>query len=687
MRVAILIAIPALATAAYSQRGGRSDTTRANPLDPVVITAERVPTKLSATASTVSRLDADALRRTPNSGFADWLRLVPGFALVDFDGLGRDPGLMLRGFYGGGEAEYVVVLVDGEPVNQLHTGRVPWDALPNATAIEAVEVLRGGASPLYGDAALAGVINVVTRKSGAPRRVGWSIASGSYNTWRLDADASGGLGRRPASMSLALDHGDGFRRHSERTVGQARANLELVSGPVHRVSLGLSAYNRDYDEPGPLLDSVVARDRRESDALFRFDHTKDRNVALHLTGDRQITPRARISTTVLAELRDVNAKRTVALAPGFGDTRDRDATTAREHAGAQLEIGDALVGAELSRGSLDSRYYEVFTGPRPGYAAADGSRGDLSARGDASRTTAALFTHMGWQLSSAARLSLGARADWLRDAFDAHFPDDARQITTTHAAISPKASLNVRYSDAGHFYASASRSFKAPTLDQLFDQRPIPVPFPPFTVTTSNATLGPQYGANVEAGFAHNASTARYTVSLNGSVYHMAMRNELDFDVTTLRYVNIGRSRHRGIEAGFNAQGNRAWSLFGNYALQAVTARSGASVGKSLKAIPRHALTGGFAVKPLNAFDLSVVANHSHTMFLDDANTHQLPNYMRIDAQLTRRVASTEVVLELRNLLDSRFNSTGFLDPSASGAVYYLPAAGRVFSLGIRSRT
>ena len=54
-------------------------------------------------------------------------------------------------------------------------------------------------------------------------------------------------------------------------------------------------------------------------------------------------------------------------------------------------------------------------------------------------------------------------------------------------------------------WLSASRTFKAPTLDQLFDQRPIPIPFPPFSLTTSNPDLDPQRGTSVEAGIYHDA--------------------------------------------------------------------------------------------------------------------------------------------------------------------------------------
>ena len=71
---------------------------------------------------------------------------------------------MVRGFYGGGEADYVLVMVDGRVMNLAHNGTIAWETLPAITDIESIEIVRGSASALHGDAAVAGVINIVTRR-------------------------------------------------------------------------------------------------------------------------------------------------------------------------------------------------------------------------------------------------------------------------------------------------------------------------------------------------------------------------------------------------------------------------------------------------------------------------------------------------------------------------------------------
>ncbi|HSE51061.1 MAG TPA: TonB-dependent receptor plug domain-containing protein, partial [Gemmatimonadales bacterium] len=309
-----------------------SDTLRPRLLDPVVVTAARTGSPLRSSAAAVTRIGAARLARIPQATLADLLRSVPGFAIVDFDGVGFDPQLMVRGFYGGGQAEYVIVQVDGKPVNQVMHGLVAWDALPPVASIAAVEVMRGGASSLYGDAAIGGVINIITRaadSAGTESAVRWHAAAGGFGTVRVAADLGG-------MLSAAVDRTDGYRRHAERLAGRARATIPIRTSPSGRLSLSLRADGRKFEEPGPLLETLLAADRRGSDLLFRFDETTDRSLDATLGGAWRAGDRTALDADLGFELRSQDAIRTLALAPGFGDTKAREAETGRVLARAQL---------------------------------------------------------------------------------------------------------------------------------------------------------------------------------------------------------------------------------------------------------------------------------------------------------------------------------------------------------------
>lgn len=688
MRPSLFAALLAGSSVAAAQSA--PPATRGDTLAPVIVTAERTRTSLATASSAVTRLSASELARFPQATMADVLRLVPGFALVDFDGIGNDPQVMVRGFYGGGEAEYVVVLVDGKPAAQIHTGLVAWDALPPLAAIEAVEVVRGSGSALYGDAAVGGVINILTRRGarGAPAR--WSVGGGTFGSRNASLDLAG----PEFALSGGFDQTDGFRDHGERRSARAAGTLTLASGAGGFLSASLRSHWRSFDEPGALLESLAA-DREASDALFRFDHTTDRSHVLGVDGERRVSDRVRLTGSLGGEFRRLDAVRTLALAPGFGDTQQRELRTGRISGHAQIEVLDTpfpgsdvlVLGAEVQRGSVDSRYYGMVTGDRDAYANASGARGAPTSVGEGSRRLVAGFVHFALQTSEAVRLSLGGRLDALRDAFEPGAPSTGERTNASHTVFSPRVGANVRYwssgSSTGHVFITASRSFKAPTLDQLFDQRAIPVPFPPFTVTTSNTRLEPQYGVNLEAGLSHAISLGNLHVAGTLSAFHIDMKDEVDFDVSALRYVNIGRSRHRGVEAGLDvAAGAVSW--FANYSRQSATARSGDHSGRQLKAIPRHLLAAGASFSPRTGVTAALTLTRADRMYLDDENTRTIPAWTRTDAQVSWALRAVTLVLEARNLLAAEYFSTGFADPAGTGEAYWYPAAGRQLRFTLR---
>jgi iron complex outermembrane receptor protein len=694
MRLSLVIAALSCASPALAQVTPQ-DTARSPTLNTVVVTAERARTSLPSSVASVTRLSAADLARTPRATLADVLRRAPGFAVIDFDGLGFDPQLMVRGFYGGGEAEYVVVLIDGRPVNQLQTGLVAWDVLPPLASIEAVEIVRGSASPLYGDAAIGGVINVITKTGGKTPSPRWDASGGSFESYRLSADVSRLIPRGPVAGGGGIDRTGGFRDHAERTSGRARVTIPLAGGPDHGLAITGRMHWRKFDEPGPLLESLMEDDRAASDPLFRFDHTRDQSYTYTLDGHRALGARTRLTGSLGVETRTIDAVRTLALAPGFGDTKLRESRAMRGAGNIQIEIADSplpgtdwmLVGAEISDGSVNSRYYRVAGGTRADYATASGERGPLDAEGDSRRTVGSVHAQYNLQPSDALRLAVGGRFDALRDAFRPDEPSIQRE-TVTHTAFSPRVGLNLRYLNrersSGNAYITASRSFKAATLDQLYDLRSIPIPDPPFAVRTSNPELDPQHGTSIEAGLYH---TAVISPSLHSSaslsVYQMAMKDELDFDVATFRYVNIGRSRHRGVEAGLMVSGEKA-STFANYALQSVTSRRGANDGKRLKAIPRQTLSAGLSLRPIRMLETSLLVTNARDVYLDDANSVELPDFTRLDARVAVPIMGVSLFVDVRNLLDKHYSSTGFLDPAGSGEPYFYPAAGRVLEVGLR---
>ncbi|MBV9211419.1 MAG: Plug domain-containing protein, partial [Acidobacteria bacterium] len=136
----------------------------------VTVTATRTETRLGETPQSVAVVSADELATTAAVTLDDALRQVAGFQLFRRAGSRTSnptsQGVSLRGV-GASGASRALVLYDGVPLNDPFGGWVYWSRVPRAR-VSRVEVLRGGASNLYGSGALGGVVNIMPRTIDAP---------------------------------------------------------------------------------------------------------------------------------------------------------------------------------------------------------------------------------------------------------------------------------------------------------------------------------------------------------------------------------------------------------------------------------------------------------------------------------------------------------------------------------------
>src|SRR5207245_8593638 len=134
--------------------------------DEVTVAAARVPERLAETPASVVVLGPTSLELTPALAVDDALRQVPGFTLFRRSGSRTanptSQGASLRGV-GGSGASRALVLDDGIPLNDPFGGWIFWGRVPRAS-LERIEVLRGGASDVYGSGAMSGVVQFIRRK-------------------------------------------------------------------------------------------------------------------------------------------------------------------------------------------------------------------------------------------------------------------------------------------------------------------------------------------------------------------------------------------------------------------------------------------------------------------------------------------------------------------------------------------
>ncbi len=156
-------------------------------LEPVIVTASRIPEKLIDTKADVSVVSRKQIEAQHMQTVEEALRTVPGTQFLNYGANGINAnlsGIRING------SKDVVILVDGVRMTDFqganNSGYMYASILNQMDNIERVEVLRGSAGVMYGSGARGGVINIITRKADRTKQtIDMSIGSGGRRTYRL----------------------------------------------------------------------------------------------------------------------------------------------------------------------------------------------------------------------------------------------------------------------------------------------------------------------------------------------------------------------------------------------------------------------------------------------------------------------------------------------------------------------
>ena len=200
----ILAAVLALPTAAFCQHV-EDDVTE------VVVTATRLETPDEKVASSVTVITAQEIEASGVNSVSEILNTVPGLDIFRLGGVGQQSSVLLRG----ADPAHLLVLVDGFAVNDPGSpkGTFNW-AHMMVENIERIEVLRGPQSTLYGSDAMAGVINIITKRGEGELNAILKLEAGSFETQSGRLIIDGG-DRLHYSLALSATESEGISAAEE----------------------------------------------------------------------------------------------------------------------------------------------------------------------------------------------------------------------------------------------------------------------------------------------------------------------------------------------------------------------------------------------------------------------------------------------------------------------------------------
>lgn len=646
-------------------------------LKEVVVTAtktERRPDEIPGKAEVINNRE---IRHLPAQKPDDLLRMVSGVNVHRNTGIySMRPTVTLRGI-SGDEQGRTLVLMNGVPMNTSDEGGVNWNRL-NPYSIGKIEIFKGPGSSLYGNNAMGGVINIITRKPEKGFEADAGISYGTFNTFKPELWMGGSPDKQLTwSLSGFYQSSDGYnnvpesmRSDPDYTVPRFLKEGSLSGNISYRINELLNVevqhdYYRDKRGEGEKIQAPDGEYRHFTTnfSRLRFSGRTERlNYDLNLYFQREAYFR------LDERMRGPNYSR-------FDVQSDRDDYGAIFNTNYELTDHQIITaGIEYKNGRVDGGDYYVT------------SEDAVTNRG-ALRSASVYLQDEVRLLSERIRIIGGIRFDHV-NFFDGEYSATGSGVdywaeyspdlsSHTWNAVSPRIAVRGYLEDNISAYASYSRGFRASILDDLCRSGWMWV-----GPKVANPGLGPEYLDNFEGGLdleffgKLNVEPTVYHATGKDFLYYVATGDSL-FGRPMYRRQNVTEVGINGAEMDLSYALNsyvtfRASYTWNKSSIRSFDERPGLE-GKELKYTPNHRASAGM-IWLNDVITTGLYVLYKDRQYTTDDNAGEIDGYWTMDLQLSHGFLGDRMKASLmvRDLLDNEHMET---------SEYISP--GRLISAGI----
>lgn len=643
----------------------------------VVVTASR---KIQAIEEVPGRIDIigkNALNIFASTNLDDMLRAVSNVNVNRSWGIfSRNSAVNMRGIDGSAR---VLILLDGVPLNKSAGGSINWHLIRPET-VEKIEVAKGPASSVYGNNAMTGVINLITKRPRKPLSGEAGLFYGSFNTYGGNITIGGDLSQGKQGFYWQLNgfyrEGDGYNLYPE----DQRDSTTIDAFLEEKNASAMIGY-RFNDKHRIEADYNFHKDRRSEgvrvytdDGTFNKIHTD--YFRLKYTGDFNKVNVSANAFYHIENLIDQDEKVNNSGIYKFS-AKDQKTTDKGLWVSSSVDFSENhnfVTGFDIKHG-----YFSAIDAYK--------SSTDLIDRQGESLFFA-LFVHDEIRLLDKHLTLLTAlRVDFSNfyngnilvetptsaTGFKSPFEDDYDKESWT--AFSPKMALKYKFSDVFRAYTSYSVGFMPPKLDDMCSSRAIRKGF-----KIANPKLKPEYLTNYEIGVDFKPLN---NISITSSIYYSIGKN-FQYLLNTGEYItspgddipimqkdNITEVAVKGFEVNLNwhITDNFNFKTNYNYNDSEITAFENEKsdtdlTGKKLMEVPKNQFYNAldYSYKNISA---SLIYAYTGEQWFDDENTILVDSYDSFDIKVSY-MAFRHLLLSLtiQNTFDNEFiDKKGLLAP------------------------
>ncbi len=476
--------------------------------DSIVISANRFPTSIEKTASSVTIISEEDINKSQTVMVSELLKQVPGLDVVRLGGAGTQTSVFMRGT----NSNHTLVIIDGIEMNNPTTSSFDF-AFLNVSNIQRIEVLRGPQSVLYGADAVGGVIQIFTKRGFGKLKTEISAEAGSFNSYTESIHMSGSENIIDYSLFVSRKDSDGFSTIREDAGGEEKDGFESTD-IVANIGLQITD-NYELSFVGKLIDANADIDKSSAvyDDPNSYSENKMNSIALRLknldTDSKMFKPELSVAFSS-QDLKSVDL-----LDDAHGASSSELNSTGKRFklsASNQMEVIEnihTVIGFDYEKETYESDINSTsFFGPY------SDTTEELSA------STVSIYGLDDWAITEQFSVSGGLR-------FDDH-EDFGSKVTYRFTSLYKFASQGLTLKGT---YGSA---FKAPSLYQINNE------------TYGNPDLIPEENIGWEIGF--TKTSLDNILNFGATYFYNEIDNLIGFDAL-FKSININEVSTKGVEA------------------------------------------------------------------------------------------------------------------------------------------
>ena len=687
MGVQLRITAAAVALTLLAQAASAQDEPQGNKviLPPIDVSSSRLGGGITGSSTTI--ISSEDLQRAPESTLQDILSREAGIQTTSLYGgvNGTGTTVDMRGF-GVTAPSNVLVLVDGRRFNDSDLTGFDFSLIPR-NSIDHIEITRGNSGAvLYGDGAVGGVINIVTKNGvGAKPNARIEGAFGTFNTREDKISASTSYGPFSTAVFGNAFDSDGYRQNNKTKQSQAVGDLRYKTNEGS-VFFNIAADNLRQNLPGPRnitgTTNEYLSDPRGTN--YPLDKSQRNNIAVRGGVTRNLWSGAELIVDGSLRHKDT----TFATFNPFGgfftpndpaayNTTTLNAVSITPRINIDQSWDDvrakAIAGVDIYKTTYQSNR-ALFQGAAPIHVY------------DFNQTTMAIYAQPTITWRNDTDISVGGRIQHnsfhARDTYDPTAPvgplganPQGLPLDTNETDHATHLGIEHRFNRNFAVFARMAESFRVPNIDERVGMSPV--------LTVTNFNLRTQKSHDFEGGVRLHWDR----VDVQSSVYDMYLTDELHFSPITFANVNLDPTRRYGMEHTATVRITDDVRLKGSASYTRAVFRSGPFAGNDVPEVSRWSGSAGASWDIYRKYlTAEAVAHYVGKRFADgdEANVgaSMIPAYTVVDLRLGGEADRFFWSLSVQNLFNKSYYDYA-LDQSFPGfpfvSIYPLP--GRAVTL------